>query len=660
MLRPLIVLGFLVVATAGLAQVSVGTLLPQMTDLSRLARRPAPFFHTAQASSYDRASKDPETDWFANADAGKFVRTEQVQGRREYVMADLKGPGAVVRIWSANPTATIRFYFDGEESPRLEAKMADLLGGRVAPWGDPYAYFSARGANLYFPFPYQRALRITVDDSDANRAAHLYYHVNYRSYEQGTVVTTFDPASIPLLLPQIEATRQALLDPPRPEGRSTGTTSQDIFTGRTATLLDLTGPAEITELEIEVAPRDPVARDSVEEWRMMRSLILEGWFDGEKCIEAPLGDFFSSAPGIVEYRTFPMEVAGDRLVSRFVMPFAQSARFRVANLGPAVIVSCRALVRPTRFDEGTYHFKAQWGGQTRRTRPMHDMNFLTTSGEGRLLGSNMFIENPDDAWWGEGDEKIYVDGEKFPSTFGTGTEDYYGYAWCDTQTFLRPYHAQPRCDGMEFGSNRGHSTVLRWHILDSIPFKTSLRFDMECWHWADVVAGFMHTVYWYGRPGTPGPRPIGTSLTLPSKVPGPKQVEGALEGEKMALSKTAGTTQVQAFGNLSAARQIWWRDAPVGAKLTLKVPIAKAGRYQVTGNFCFAKDYGRHKITLNGREIEGSPKDFYNPELEWRVLEVGTFDLPAGEVDLVVEVLEPNSTAEPRNMFGLDYLLLKP
>lgn len=27
-------------------------------------------------------------------------------------------------------------------------------------------------------------------------------------------------------------------------------------------------------------------------------------------------------------------------------------------------------------------------------------------------------------WWGEGDEKFFVDGEKFPSTFGTGSEDY--------------------------------------------------------------------------------------------------------------------------------------------------------------------------------------------------------------------------------------------
>ena len=58
------------------------------------------------------------------------------------------------------------------------------------------------------------------------------------------------------------------------------------------------------------------------------------------------------------------------------------------------------------------------------------------------------MENPPGAaWWGEGDEKIYVDGEAFPSLFGTGTEDYFGYAWSTTETFAHAYHAQTRAPG---------------------------------------------------------------------------------------------------------------------------------------------------------------------------------------------------------------------
>ncbi len=55
----------------------------------------------------------------------------------------------------------------------------------------------------------------------------------------------------------------------------------------------------------------------------------------------------------------------------------------------------------------------------------------------------LHIWNPKGGWWGEGDEKFFVDGERFPSTFGTGTEDYFGYAWCSEKTFIRAFHRIP-------------------------------------------------------------------------------------------------------------------------------------------------------------------------------------------------------------------------
>ena len=56
---------------------------------------------------------------------------------------------------------------------------------------------------------------------------------------------------------------------------------------------------------------------------------------------------------------------------------------------------------------------------------------LKTEGRGRFLGVMLHVWNPRGGWWGEGDEKFFVDGEKFPSTIGTGSEDYFGYAWCN-------------------------------------------------------------------------------------------------------------------------------------------------------------------------------------------------------------------------------------
>ena len=64
------------------------------------------------------------------------------------------------------------------------------------------------------------------------------------------------------------------------------------------------------------------------------------------------------------------------------------------------------------------------------------------------VGDCLTLFNTVYAWRGEGDEKIYVDGESFPSHFGTGTEDYYGYAWCRPERFTgHPFIAQPDGSG---------------------------------------------------------------------------------------------------------------------------------------------------------------------------------------------------------------------
>jgi len=658
-----------------------------MTDLGRLAHRPSPWYTTAQASSYDRASKDPATNWFANGDAGQFIRVETREGRKEYVMAELKGPGAVVRIWSANPAGVARFYFDGETVARFEAKLTDLLGGKTEPFLDPLAYVSSRGWNLYFPFPYSRSLKVTLDDSEGDRVKSVYYHVGYRTYAPGTMVTTFKQPDLLPLLSEIEQVRGQLenpattvvagclvpASPPPPEGTASPTPARDIrrlqpaithtevITGRNPTLVSLKGPAEVTQFEIEISPRTPVGKNSVDEWRLYRTLILEAWFDGEKCIEVPIGDFFGSAPGLNEYKTYPFEVSGNKMTCRFVMPFARSATFKVRNLGsqPA-IVTCRAVSRPIVFDKNTYHFKAQWGGQAKSTRPMHDMTVLAATGEGTFVGMNLFVENPVDAWWGEGDEKIYINGETFPSTFGTGTEDYFGYAWCCPEVFQRPYNAQPRCDGQALGTNRGHTLVERWHILDSMPFSKSFKFDMECWHWADTPCTFTYTAYWYARPGGAALKPFDAKLLLPRPVPGKEPVAGAIEGETLKIvSKAGGTTEVQGFGELSGGKQLWWRNAEPGDKLTLAVPVKIAGRYKVIGNFCQARDYGIQSLTLNGQPCAAGPIDFYADGLAWKLRELGTFDLPSGEATLEIEVTGSNPKAVPSHMFGLDYLLLK-
>ncbi len=100
-------------------------------------------------------------------------------------MMDAAGPGAIVRIWSANPAGTIRIYLDGAAQPVIEAPMSTLLGGKFPGLARPIAGEYSKGWNLYFPLPYAKSCKVTSDQGN------FYYHVNYRTYAAGTAVESF-------------------------------------------------------------------------------------------------------------------------------------------------------------------------------------------------------------------------------------------------------------------------------------------------------------------------------------------------------------------------------------------------------------------------------------------------------------------------------------
>jgi len=115
------------------------------------------------------------------------------------------------------------------------------------------------------------------------------------------------------------------------------------------------------------------------------------------------------------------------------------------------------------------------------------------------VGNAFNLTNPPEAsWWGEGDDKLYVDGEAFPSLFGTGTEDHYGYAWSTTERFSAPFHAQTRAGHAGFG---GSFSMNRMQLLDAVPFSSRVRFDLELWHFDDTNVTYDSMAYYYARPG---------------------------------------------------------------------------------------------------------------------------------------------------------------
>ena len=184
------------------------------------------------------------------------------------------------------------------------------------------------------------------------------------------------------------------------------------------------------------------------------------------------------------------------------------------------------------------YFYAGWRGQYPvPTRPFSDWNYVTLKGRGVYVGDTLTIMNPVKRWWGEGDEKIWVDGEDFPSIFGTGTEDYYAYSWGGRSTdfYEHPFHAQPRAHKYNKLNRKdnnkkttlGYSTETRSRALDTMPFGSSLQLDMEVWSGTDCEMGYGVGAYWYGFADTtsnrkPEPTEVTNVPPLPASMLQPK------------------------------------------------------------------------------------------------------------------------------------------
>jgi hypothetical protein len=289
-----------------------------------------------------------------------------------------------------------------------------------------------------------------------------------------------------------------------------------------------------------------------------------------------------------------------------------------------------------------------------------DWTMLKTEGRGRFCGVMLHVWNPRGSWWGEGDEKFFVDGEKFPSTIGTGSEDYFGYAWCNPTLFQNAYHDQTISM-----NNRGHISVNRWHIRQH-PFQKSFEAAIEKYYPNGKPTLYAATTYWYQAAGQidpyePVPVDQRTGYWGPIEV---FKIKGALEGEELKiLSKTGGNPAPQdlsMFGSgWSNEAHLWWIEAKPGDTLELAIPVEKAGTYRLKMQLTKAIDYGIVQLSLDGKKL-GDPIDLFNDGvIATGALDMGTHDLSQGRHVLKVEIVGANEKAVKSYMFGLDYVKLE-
>jgi hypothetical protein len=653
--------------------VTVESLLGRMTDTRWLATPPQVGERTVQFSSYDRASRLVDgriINPFANGDRGHYLRVEGEGKNREWVLAEARGPGYVSRIWSANPDGELRIYVDGSKTPALAAAFAAITNGEVKPFETPFGHDASRGRNLYFPFPFAKSIKTSTTKGDQ------YFQVSVTTLPEGTKVESYSPEVLKRASGAIKETANALLNPPfhsrNPHGKGKVLESppRQIQPGKFAVLAsgaDSGGlPGAINRLCCKVeGAADP-------EDALARTLLMITFDDAPSPqVAVPLGDFFGSGPGISPFSSAINWVQKDgTMVAGWYMPYRKSVRVVVGNFTDQTLkISGCVSFDPTPPPDQLLYFHARWryqdNLQTKKADGTLDWPALRVSGaSGRFVGLLLNVFNPTPAWWGEGDEKIYVDGESFPSTFGTGTEDYFGYAWSNNHTYMNPFHAQTRCDGP---GNKGNSSNIRYQILDSVPFQKSLNFDLEVWHWEAVKVQYATMAYFYAAPGAriePGIPDLSTRKVYPK--PPIKREPGVVEGEDLKVkTKTAGDVPNQdmtPFGDAwSGASQLWWVVHEAKARLDLELPVKMAGTYAIWAAFTKAGDYGTVQLAIDNKPL-GDPIDLYAPfpsVLHTGAVPLGTAMLDAGPQALSITVTGKNPQST-NYLVGMDWIKLTP
>jgi hypothetical protein len=277
----------------------------------------------------------------------------------------------------------------------------------------------------------------------------------------------------------------------------------------TVTLAEIEGSGAINHFWITVAPKH---------WR---NLVLRMYWDGEEypSVETPLGDFFCNGwckPVNVNSSAISVNPAGG-FNSYWEMPFHNKALITIENLAPDEVRGFYYTINFIRTevpeDMGTFH--AQW----RRNNPLpyKETHTLVDGivGQGHYVGTYIAWGSNNNLWWGEGEIKFYLDGDRdWPTICGTGTEDYFGGGWGfelepgKYNSFSTLYLGLPQVitpDGFENSQTR--FGMYRWHVPDPIRFQSDLRVTIQALGWRAPREGkprylplkddIASTVFWY-------------------------------------------------------------------------------------------------------------------------------------------------------------------
>jgi hypothetical protein len=420
---------------------------------------------------------------YGDLDHGSFLDVKDVPGGVEATLAEMDGAGAITWMWSANPVGELVLEVDGEET--VYAFKA-FLAGKWLPVGYPFAAKSAEGYNLHFPILHKARCRVALRASSRSELGAMFYQVAWNAIDPECEIEPFDMDAVRKEKAALSQLARMLSHPP-------GFVLHEIFTGRlvpdaAADVLSIPGVGTIQCLEISAASKGQLA-----------DVYVEAFWDGgdAPAISCPLHMLCGVSPRIENVQSLPVTVSRATATLRWPMPFSEGARIRLKNVGKSEIrLRVSASIDGSRSSPRRFLGSYSNHGNLQSDEP-NVVSLAGVSGGGAIAGCILQVENRSGAWWGEGDPLIWLDAKDRPAWRGTGTEDYFGFAWCSEKKFQHPFRGQTK-------ASPSFAAMYRYHILDALPFSEWARFDFEAHGTGSGSMDYSALVLWYSGETLPG------------------------------------------------------------------------------------------------------------------------------------------------------------
>lgn len=482
-------------------------------------------------------------------------------------------------------------------------------------------------------------------------------------------------------LKQIKTGRAKAVTSADPDNNSNADRIRYINAGESKVIADIKGPATINHIWLTFNEARPNWLESGGSARPDELVVRIFWDDAkDPAVEAPLGDFFGAGFGERhELRSLPVMVeGGDGYNCYWQMPFYKRAVITITNESSK---NCRSFYyhidyTEEQLPERTPYFCAQYKNEFPE-KAGSDYLILDAEGEGHYVGTVMSIRSRSPFWFGEGDVRIYVDGEKKPGIVGTGTEDYFLMAWGLNQAQY-PYFG---CTYMssDFEDLGVQYCLYRWHIADPIRFTKSLRFEIEHTGWIsedETESGKVEphvereddiatVAFWYqvGQPKRFTKLPSLAQRILPN-------LDNTIEAKIFQTNSrhTSGVLQIQKGYDWTGDGQLLFMPASDEPMLEIDIEITKEEYRGLLLRFTYAQDMGTYRIFLDGKNVKqpedymANPKlqdfDFYSPQLFVKDIYLGSFKLPLGKHTIKLQCVGKNPMSKG-NYIGFDSIRLR-